>query len=182
MAGLGMAKSFFAPPLPDGSAVTHAIPEPPRNGFIFNTPLEDLPDSTDGVVEVAKKITGVDLSGASKYSRNNPRTLPRGSETGVDLRNKVIGGRAKGGSVSSRTPYMVGERGAELFVPRSSGTIVPNNKLGSSQQDNSSLNITFQINAVDTQSGTAFLMKNQKSIVGMIDQAYRKQGRTGVIT
>jgi len=88
--------------------------------------------------------------------------------------------KAKGGSVSSRTPYIVGERGAELFVPRTSGTIVPNDKLGASQQDNSSLNVTFQINAVDTQSGTAFLMKNQKHIVGMIDQAYRKQGRTGV--
>jgi tape measure domain-containing protein len=88
--------------------------------------------------------------------------------------------KAKGGSVSSQTPYIVGERGAELFVPRTSGTIVPNDKLGASQQDNSSLNITFQINAVDTQSGTAFLMKNQKHIVGMIDQAYRKQGRTGV--
>jgi tape measure domain-containing protein len=93
---------------------------------------------------------------------------------------KDIPGKAKGGSVSSRTPYIVGERGAELFVPRTSGTIVPNDKLGATQQDNGSLNVTFQINAVDTQSGTAFLMKNQKSIVGMIDQAYRRQGRTGV--
>ena len=88
--------------------------------------------------------------------------------------------RAKGGSVSSRTPYIVGERGAELFVPRTSGAIVPNNKLGGEQKDTGDLNVTFQINAVDTQSGTAFLMKNQKHIVGMIDQAYRKQGRTGV--
>jgi tape measure domain-containing protein len=181
MAALGMARSFFAPATHDGSAVTHAISTPPSDGFIFNTPLQDLPDSTANVVEVAQEITGVDLYQQGSRGRNkavgNGLT---GSVTGVDLRDKVIGGRAKGGSVSSRTPYIVGERGAELFVPRTSGTIVPNDKLGASQQDNSSLNITFQINAVDTQSGTAFLMKNQKHIVGMIDQAYRKQGRTGV--
>jgi len=40
------------------------------------------------------------------------------------------GGKAIGGSVRANTPYMVGERGAEMFVPNSSGSIVPNNKLG----------------------------------------------------
>ena len=40
------------------------------------------------------------------------------------------GGKAMGGPVNANTSYMVGERGAELFVPRSAGTIVPNNKLG----------------------------------------------------
>jgi len=38
--------------------------------------------------------------------------------------------KAMGGLVNARQPYMVGERGRELFVPNSSGTIVPNNKLG----------------------------------------------------
>lgn len=36
------------------------------------------------------------------------------------------GARAAGGPVASGSTYMVGERGPELFVPRSSGTIVPN--------------------------------------------------------
>jgi hypothetical protein len=36
------------------------------------------------------------------------------------------GGRALGGPVSGGTAYMVGERGPELFVPKGSGTIVPN--------------------------------------------------------
>ena len=43
---------------------------------------------------------------------------------------KGFGTRALGGPVSSNTPYMVGERGPELFVPNGSGSIVPNNKLG----------------------------------------------------
>ena len=37
--------------------------------------------------------------------------------------------REKGGSVSQNTPYMVGEKGPELFVPSSAGSIVPNNAL-----------------------------------------------------
>ena len=38
--------------------------------------------------------------------------------------------RAAGGPVTGGTPYLVGEVGPELFVPHSSGTIVPNHKLG----------------------------------------------------
>jgi tape measure domain-containing protein len=41
-----------------------------------------------------------------------------------------LGRRAAGGPVTSGSPYIVGERGPELFVPGRSGTIVPNNKLG----------------------------------------------------
>lgn len=37
---------------------------------------------------------------------------------------------AMGGHVGANRPYMVGERGAEMFVPGASGTIIPNNKLG----------------------------------------------------
>lgn len=39
------------------------------------------------------------------------------------------GGRASGGSVFAGTPYIVGERGPELFVPSSTGSIIPNDKL-----------------------------------------------------
>jgi hypothetical protein len=42
------------------------------------------------------------------------------------------GGRAMGGPVSAGTAYMVGEQGPELFVPRGSGTIVPNGASGGS--------------------------------------------------
>ena len=40
------------------------------------------------------------------------------------------GGKAIGGAVRGGQSYMVGERGAEMFVPNQSGSIVPNNKLG----------------------------------------------------
>lgn len=43
---------------------------------------------------------------------------------------KGISGKAIGGSVMGNTPYLVGERGPELFVPNSGGSIVPNNRMG----------------------------------------------------
>jgi len=42
-----------------------------------------------------------------------------GGEVGAD-------GKAMGGPVSAGTPYMVGERGPEMFVPNTGGTIIPN--------------------------------------------------------
>jgi len=42
----------------------------------------------------------------------------------------VVGARAIGGSVQRGRPYMVGERGAELFVPNRNGAIVPNDAMG----------------------------------------------------
>jgi hypothetical protein len=59
-----------------------------------------------------------------------------GSSFGANL--KLVSGfggfggqRANGGPVSGNTPYLVGERGPELFVPSVSGSIVPNNSVGS---------------------------------------------------
>lgn len=42
----------------------------------------------------------------------------------------VLQRRALGGPVMDGVPYLVGERGPELFVPGQSGTIVPNNAMG----------------------------------------------------
>lgn len=38
--------------------------------------------------------------------------------------------RAVGGPVSKSTPYLVGEEGPEIFVPKAAGDIVPNDRLG----------------------------------------------------
>lgn len=40
------------------------------------------------------------------------------------------GARAAGGPVAAGVPYLVGERGPELMVPRQSGTVVPNHGMG----------------------------------------------------
>jgi len=40
--------------------------------------------------------------------------------------NLFGGARADGGPITAGTPYLVGERGPEIVVPKSSGTVLPN--------------------------------------------------------
>ena len=53
----------------------------------------------------------------------------------------TLPGKAVGGSVTGNKPYMVGERGPELFVPGGNGTIIPNQNVRGSG-GGSSFNIT----------------------------------------
>jgi len=75
---------------------------------------------------------------------------------------------AEGGDISANTTYMVGERGPELFVPKTSGTVIPNNMLSS--MGNNQPSITYNgpyianMSAIDTQSATQFLSKNKSAV------------------
>ena len=56
--------------------------------------------------------------------------------------------RAFGGPVTANQPYVVGEVGPELFVPRNAGTVIPNNQLrrnngGSLSSPTGGMNVTF---------------------------------------
>lgn len=48
-----------------------------------------------------------------------------------NVRWEIANARATGGPVAGGTPYLVGEKGPELFVPTGNGMIVPNNRLNS---------------------------------------------------
>ena len=56
------------------------------------------------------------------------------TETGLDLESvqhySDTAFRAEGGPVTGGNPYVVGEKGPELFVPNSSGNIIPNGSYG----------------------------------------------------
>ena len=53
-----------------------------------------------------------------------------GTGTGGGLLGGLFKPRALGGPVSAGSPYLVGERGPELFMPSRGGSIIPNNALG----------------------------------------------------
>lgn len=63
-------------------------------------------------------------SGATASMENNVRAMNRSGIYEVQL-----SGRASGGPVSGGSPYVVGEKGPELFVPKQSGTIIKNEDL-----------------------------------------------------
>lgn len=85
--------------------------------------------------------------------------------------------KAEGGSVSSNTPYLVGERGPELFVPNRTGAIVPSHQLagmmGGGQTINYNGPFIQQMSAIDTQSGIQFLAQNKQAVWAANQSAQR---------
>jgi phage-related minor tail protein len=69
--------------------------------------------------------------------------------------------RANGGPVSGNTPYVVGEKGPEMFVPTGSGTIIPNHNMGMGSTTNVTNNY---INAIDTKSFEDRLLGSSNAI------------------
>ena len=63
-----------------------------------------------------------------------------------------VGERAAGGPVSSGSPYLVGERGPELFVPGHAGRIIPNASGGAAMAGGGS-NISFGDIIINVQGG-----------------------------
>jgi hypothetical protein len=59
----------------------------------------------------------------------------------------LAGFRAEGGPVGAGGAYVVGEKGPELFVPSSSGSIVPNGAMGSSGGSAGGVTVNYNIAA-----------------------------------
>lgn len=59
-----------------------------------------------------------------------------------------LGRKEHGGPVAAGRPYIVGERGRELFIPDRAGTIIPNNILNQNRTSTKTINLT--VNGTDT--------------------------------
>ena len=74
----------------------------------------------------------------------------------------MVSGYADGGDPPVGVPSLVGERGPELFIPKTAGTIVPNHTLNSI---GSTTNVTNNyINAIDTKSFEERLLGSSNAI------------------
>lgn len=80
---------------------------------------------------------------------------------------KALTGKAMGGPVSAGSPYVVGEKGPELFVPSSSGSIIPNSKMGSGSggAGGTSVNITYNIASGVSRSDLAPILEQQRKLL-----------------
>ena len=66
-----------------------------------------------------------------------------GGKSGGGFLSKIFGGgKAQGGPVTGGKSYLVGEKGPEIFSPRGSGNIIPNNQVGGITN-----NINISVNA-----------------------------------
>ncbi len=87
-------------------------------------------DEMQAAIDEANRLTESLIT--EKTFTLNVQTSGAYTTTTNDKRAKR-GDRAMGGPVMGGEMYMVGERGPEMFVPNQSGTIVPNNQLGSGE-------------------------------------------------
>ena len=108
-------------------------------GQILATGFEDAILSGQKLSEVLRAI-GQDLV---RLVFSNMITQPLAKGIGTFL----SGMRAEGGPVNAGGAYMVGEKGPELFVPRSSGSIVPNGAMGSSGGGTGGVTVNYNIAA-----------------------------------
>ena len=83
---------------------------------------------------------------------------------------------AEGGAVRGGMPITVGERGRELFVPSTSGTIVPNHDMA-----NTGTNITFNIQANDVRGIRELLIDNRATIINLVNQGANQKGKSNVV-
>lgn len=89
-------------------------------------------------------------------------------------------GRAAGGPVSANTPYVVGEKGPELFMPNTAGKIVPNGGSiggGGGGAVNAPITnnyITNNISAIDSKSVAQLFAENRKTLLGTVEMARKE--------
>jgi len=102
--------------------------------------FEDAIFSGQKLGEVIRSL-GMDLM---RMVFNQQITAPLAKGIGDAL---FAGFRAEGGPVGAGGAYMVGEKGPELFVPSSSGSIVPNGAMGSSGGSAGGVTVNYNIAA-----------------------------------
>jgi SLT domain-containing protein len=103
--------------------------------------------------------------------------------TGAQYAAQSLAGRALGGQVRAGESYMVGERGPEvLTMGNGGGSITPNEAIRNekSQVVNKTANVSFNIQANDTQGFDELLVQRRGLIINVINEALNDQGKAAI--
>jgi phage-related minor tail protein len=84
---------------------------------------------------------------------------------------------ASGGTVAQGKPYVVGERGPELFIPNTQGQISQNAR----GMGGKSVNVNFNINTIDSRGFEDALNENRGTITAIINNAVNEKGRGDLV-
>jgi phage-related minor tail protein len=125
------------------------------------------------LIAIAMKAQMLSMFKGFKFFGAPSGDVNMGTATGFDMMQAF----ADGGDPPVNQPSLVGERGPEIFVPRTAGTIIPNDKLSSMGQPGQVVNYNgpyiANMSAIDTQSATQFLAKNKQTIWAVNQSAQR---------
>jgi len=125
-----------------------------KNAFdeIGNSIATGVSDALVGAIQGTKSLgeaaRGILQGIASDLLRLGVNTLLKSTGIGIF---KNLDGFANGGRPPVGRPSIVGERGPELFVPSTAGTVIPNNKMGG-VINNIVVNVSME-GGVDAQGG-----------------------------
>lgn len=90
-------------------------------------------------------------------------------------------GLASGGPANAGQPYIVGEEGPELFIPKNSGTVIPNDATealaGGGGMGMGGGQVTYNINAVDARSFKELVAADPEYIYNVTQVGARRQPR-----
>ena len=86
-------------------------------------------------------------------------------------------GFSKGGAVSKGQPVLVGERGAEVFVPNQTGQITQSAR----GTGGGAVNVNFTINAVDASGIDRLLVERRGTISRIINESVNERGSSNLI-
>ena len=81
-----------------------------------------------------------------------------------------------GGARLPNSPFLVGEKGPELFTPNTAGSVTPNHQLGGG-----GATVNFNITTVDAQSFGNLLDTRRGQIVNMINSALNNKGQAALV-
>ena len=90
---------------------------------------------------------------------------------------KSLFGFSKGGAVSKGQPVVVGERGAELFIPNQTGQITQSARGTGGGQTT----VNFNINTLDASGFDDLLVRNRGTITQIINNAVNERGSRNLI-
>ena len=86
-------------------------------------------------------------------------------------------GMAKGGAVRKGQPIVVGEQGAELFVPNQTGQITQ----AARGTNGGQTTVNFNINTLDASGFDELLIRNRGTITSIINSAVNERGSKNLI-
>jgi hypothetical protein len=129
--------------------------------FLFDPFSNGLKGMLKGFVDTIRRM--VAEFAASQLMKFFFTPFASGSGLLASFAKFAIGGKAMGGSVLGSKPYIVGERGPELFVPGSNGSIVPNDRMGGMT--------VAPVYNIDARGATADL---QKALPGILQENNRR--------
>jgi len=129
--------------------------------------------------QLATKLGIEKLITAEKKAQANASSSGGSGDMGSTLARVASSflGFAKGGAVSKGQPVVVGERGAEMFIPNQTGQITQSARGTGGGQTT----VNFNINTLDASGFDDLLVRNRGTITQIINNAVNERGSRNLI-